>query len=104
MLPTRRVGSGRITGRDSEPPNVGVKDSRDRREPIRSTAQRERTFDRDQQRSNYPLRPDGRDKGSEKDRRNFDRTGFDRDFNRGNRYQVRSKLDPNYLLYRFLMQ
>lgn len=112
-LPTRRVGSGRLTGRDVEP--VPAKDPRDRREPLRAPAtQRERTFDREPQRNDrggdrndrhdrverserngrtFPTRSDPRDKGPlEKDRRNFDRSGYDRDYSgrndRGDRYNV----------------
>lgn len=114
-LPTRRVGSGRLTGRDVEP--VPAKDSRDRREPVRAPApQRERTFERESQRSErgnerndrhdriersersdrngrtFPNRSDLREKSiPEKERRNYDRSGFDRDYNsgRGDRYNVR---------------
>ena len=89
-LTSRRVGSGRITGRESEPSlNSTVKDIRERREPLRTTNQRERTFDRDQQQRSYPSRTDVRDKGMDKDRRNYDRSGgYERDYSRGNRYQV----------------
>lgn len=84
------MGSGRLTGRESEmSSSAAAKDSRgERREPLRSTNPRERTFDRDQQRS-YSSRTDVRDKGLDKDRRTFDRaTGFERDYSRGSRYQV----------------
>lgn len=112
-MPTRRVGSGRLTGRDVEP--APVKDSRDRREPLRAPApQRERTFERSErepqrnerggdrndrherndrnERSErngrtFPTRSDPRDKDpSDKDRRNFDRSGYDREYSgRGDR-------------------
>lgn len=105
-----------MTGRDVEP--VPAKDSRERREPLRAPAtQRERTFDREPQRNDrggdrsdrhdrvernersdrngrtFPTRSDPRDKGPlEKDRRNFDRSGYDRDYSgrgdRGDRYNV----------------
>lgn len=115
-MPARRVGSGRLTGRDIEP--LPSKDSRDRREPVRAPApQRERTFDREAPRNErggersdrhdriernersdrngrvFASRSDLREKGlAEKDRRNFDRSGFDRDYggrsDRGDRYNV----------------
>lgn len=85
------MGSGRLTGRESEVSSCSTagKDSRgERREPLRSTSQRERTFDRDQQR-NYSSRTDVRDKALDKDRRAFDRpTAYEREYSRGNRYQV----------------
>ena len=112
-LPARRVGSGRLTGRDVEPTPVPAKEPRDRREPLRAPApQRERTFDREPQRNErgsdrndrhdrnerserserngrtfQPSRADPRDKDpAEKDRRNFDRSGYDRDYSgRGDR-------------------
>lgn len=116
-LPTRRVGSGRLTGRDVEPAPVPAKEPRDRREPLRAP-QRERTFEREPQRNErgndrndrhdrnernerserngrtfQPNRADPRDKDpAEKDRRNFDRSGYDRDYSsrgdRGDRYNV----------------
>ena len=46
-LPGRRVGSGRITGRDSEPVPANPKEVRERREPLRIGGQRERNFERD---------------------------------------------------------
>lgn len=99
-LASRRVGSGRIGGRDADPIPPVAKDIRDRREPIRATGQRERVFEREPPRSerndrserpyNNNGRPDPRDKGLDKDRRNFERSGFDRDrdFGRGGRHQV----------------
>lgn len=105
-LPARRVGSGRLTGRDVEP--VPAKDRPLQRAPA---TQRERTFDREPQRNDrgggdrhvernersdrngrtFPTRSDPRDKGPSetKDRRNFDRSGYDRDYSgRGDRYNV----------------
>ena len=101
-----------MTGRDAEPlapPNA--KDPRDRREPLRVGGQRERTFersepprndrndrndrgDRNERAYNNNGRPDPRDsKGLDKDRRNYERSGYDRDYGRGgNRYQVSQPL------------
>ena len=94
------MGSGRLTGRDSEPASSSTagKDSRgERREPLRSTNQRERTFDRDQQR-NFPSRSDVRDKALDKDRRTYDRPStYDREYSRGNRYQVGSGTNCSHL-------
>lgn len=95
-LPGRRVGSGRITGRDSEPPPANPKEVRERREPLRISGQRERTFERerdpppprnvDRNERAFPARSDAREKGPEKDRRNYDR-GYDREYGgRSNRY------------------
>ena len=69
---------------------------------MRVGGQRERTFERerdpppprnerndrgDRNDRNFPGRSDPRDKGSEKDRRNYDRSGYDREYGgRGNRY------------------
>ena len=99
-LPGRRVGSGRITGRDSEPVPANPKEVRERREPLRIGGQRERNFERERdplpprnervERNEraFPARSDTRDKGPEKDRRNYDR-GYEREYGgRSNRYVI----------------
>lgn len=117
------MGSGRLSTRDSEP--VPPKDPRDRREGLRvAGSQRDRGFERDLPRSErgndrndrndridrndrnernvrgFPARADPRDKVAEKDRRNFERPGFDREYNsRGDRYNVRN---PDLLCLKYL--
>lgn len=91
----RRIGSGRLTGRDADPlAPVSSKDPRERREPpLKAPVQRERTFDppqrNDRNERGFPTRggADPRDKNLDKDRRNYDRSsGYERDYGRSNRY------------------